>query len=88
MSDLERVWLEVDLERIPDIEGDEWVEWCGKRDLYALNGGRRAWIPRLSTYLRDDDCLLFYDGTLIATFRMESLKAQDPGGKAMWGKAL
>ena len=54
MSGRKPTLIEVEVEPIPDINGDEWYAWCTERGFYGLNGGRRAWISDLNTYLRND----------------------------------
>ncbi len=87
MSGRRSTFIAVEVEPIPDIDGDEWYAWCAERGFYGLNGGRRAWISDLNTYLRNDDYLVYYQGMLVATAHSSELKLE-PGGKAMWEEAL
>ena len=55
---------------------EEWSAWCEERGFDALaikSVSRKAWISELSTYLRADDTLIYYEGVLIATGRREEL---------------
>ena len=81
MSERERALIEVEIERVPDIDGDDWVQWCGARGLSALNGGRRAWIDHLNTYLRDANYLVYFQGALVAV--TDSSELLPVGGKAL-----
>ncbi len=82
MSGRKSTFIVVEIEPIPDINGDEWYAWCAERGLDGLNGGRRAWISDLKTYLRNDDYLVYYQGILIATAHSSELELES-GGKAL-----
>ncbi|MCY4057545.1 MAG: hypothetical protein OXG44_06055 [Gammaproteobacteria bacterium] len=43
----------------------KWGDWCRARNIDPLNGGRRAWISALSTYLRDADYLVWHGSALV-----------------------
>ena len=65
MTDRERATIEVEIERVPDIEGPEWYEWCRERGFDPLNGDRKAWIGECRTYLRGAAYLVYWQGMLI-----------------------
>ena len=65
---LRRARIAVEAEPVPTqgaIDPDAWVEWCELRGFDPLNGGRRAWIQSLETYLRGAEYLLYREGQLI-----------------------
>ena len=73
----ERVRILVEIERVPDLEWDQWVSWCEAHGFDALASYRRAWISRLATYLRNDDCLIYFDGSLLDTAHSSELEFTD-----------
>ena len=47
--------------------------------------GRRAWIETMSTYLRNAEYLVYYDGAFIDICNADSLKLATPGMR-WWGR--
>lgn len=45
--------IEVMVDYRPKKQGKKFDEWCKKWGCEPLNGGRQAWCPSFSTYLRD-----------------------------------
>ena len=68
--------LDLKLVRVPSeqITPEKWDEWCNSHNMISLGPqGRRAWIEKLSTYLRGADFLLYRDNELIDICYLEEL---------------
>ena len=56
-----KVLLTGEIEKIPNGDGDDFVQWCQDKGFHPLNSGRRAWCPSLGEYMRDADYLFHAD---------------------------
>ena len=72
MSDHKPMLLRVEIERVPaagELSREGWDKWCRDRYINPLVdalSGRRGWITRLDTYLREADTLVWFEGELVA----------------------
>lgn len=92
MAERLSAWLNVKADPVPDadaVSNAAWRDWCQSKgfDDLGKEGGRRAWMPQLSTYLRGAKWLIYADGLLIdtadehdvATGRIAFKRADDVG---------
>ena len=64
-----KVMLSGKIEKIPEGDGAEFVQWCQDYGWHPLNSARRAWCPSLGEYLRDADYLFHADAGFSAFIR-------------------
>ena len=63
-------WVKVQITPVPhDVSDAEWAAWCDAHGL--LVSGRRAWSASITSYLRNETHLMYWDGTLIAFVSLE-----------------
>lgn len=84
MSELLTAYLEVQVERVPDLKtmtDDELRVWVVAKGFHRAGAPKYAWIPQLDCFIRGADYLVYIDGELADTALEEDVIWARPGGK-------